>query len=334
MPAITSADTATAVTPPDWAGISGCALPVTAGAVTGLLAHHALLLTVTGPVIAEVDFTVHRCEPGTLLWIRPGQAVRIEPGDHETATVVFRPGLFRQDELPGLAPDDPGGPARAPVPLQDPARDIHDPARDIHDPVRDIHDPARNNRDPERRIHDSAYGIQDLSTEIKATFARLTADAAGRPDDIAAAQIRHQLAALLLRLRLLDPGPESPGHVETRTFERFRSRLEEGYPNSRRVEDYAAELGCSVRTLTRASLAISGRTAKQVVDDRVALQARRLLAATGLSVAEVGRSLGFAEPTNFGRFFHRETGLSPGQFRGNYVEGHPGGIPVQRSPSD
>ncbi|MEU4688298.1 AraC family transcriptional regulator [Actinoplanes sp. NPDC023714] len=292
MPAITSADTAPAYTLPDWAGISGCALPVTAGAVTGLLTHHALLLTVSGPVIAEVDFTVHRCEPGTLLWIRPGQAVRIEPGDHETATAVFRPGLFRQDELPGLEPDHPGGPARTPVPLGEVAR------------------------------------------ETGAALARIRQDAAGPPGDAAAALLRHQLAALLLRLLLLDPGPEAPGHVETRTFERFRARLEEGYPNSRRVEDYAGELGCSVRTLTRASLAITGRTAKQVVDDRVALQARRLLAATGLSVAEVGRSLGFAEPTNFGRFFHRETGLSPGQFRGNFVEDHPGGIPGQRPPSD
>ena len=100
MPAITSADTAPAYTFPDGAGISGCALPVTAGAVTGLLAHHALLLTVTGPVIAEVDFAAHRCEPGTLLWIRPGQAIRIEPGEYRTRTVVFRSGLFRR----GFAP--------------------------------------------------------------------------------------------------------------------------------------------------------------------------------------------------------------------------------------
>ena len=70
-----------------------------------------------------------------------------------------------------------------------------------------------------------------------------------------------------------------------------------------------------MRTLTRASLAVTGRTAKQVVDDRVALEARRLLACTPLSVAEIGRRLGFPEPTNFGRFFHREVGESPGAFR-------------------
>jgi AraC-like DNA-binding protein len=312
MPAITSADTATAYTLPDWAGISGCALPVTAGAVTGLLAHHALLLTVSGRVTAEVDFVSHRSEPGALLWIRPGQAVRVEPGAYETTTVVFRPGLFRQDELPGLEPDDPGGPARAPVPLPDPAG-----SRAIFAAmIKDATDTA------------SAKGATNTATVKNATAEASTTSAT------TAALLRHQLAALLLRIQLTDPGPELPGHVESRTFERFRSRLEQAYPQTRRVEDYAGELGCSVRTLTRASLAITGRTAKQVVDDRVALQARRLLAATGLSVAEVGRALGFGEPTNFGRFFHRETGLSPGQFRGNYSDEHAGGIPTQRQPAD
>ncbi|WP_229069704.1 AraC family transcriptional regulator [Actinoplanes sp. DH11] len=296
MPAIISADAAPAQLLPDRAGIGGCALPVTAGAVTGLLPCHALVLTVTGPVTAEVDFSVHRCAPGTLLWIRPGQAVRFEPGDHETRTIVFRPGLFapagHPDELPGLAPEDPGGPARRPVRLDD-----------------------------------------------DATFDRLARDTAGPPgesagDPVVAALLRHQLAALLLRISLLDPGDPPPGHVESRTFERFRRRLEERYPHTRRVEDYAGELGCSVRTLTRASLALTGRTAKQVVDDRVALQAQRLLAATPLSVAEVGRSLGFGEPTNFGRFFHRETGLSPGHFRTRYRDDQPSGIPGQRLPSD
>jgi AraC-like DNA-binding protein len=93
-------------------------------------------------------------------------------------------------------------------------------------------------------------------------------------------------------------------------------------------------MGCSVRTLTRACLAVTGRTAKQVVDDRVALEARRLLACTSLSVAEVGRRLGFPEPTNFGRFFHREAGLSPGAFRAARTAPDLLRVPAQRRPAD
>ncbi|MBW6439421.1 AraC family transcriptional regulator [Actinoplanes hulinensis] len=279
--------------PPDWSGIGGCVLPVAAGAATGLLRCHALVLTTTGPLLAEIDFAEHLCGPGTLLWIRPGQAARFSrPGDgDDPLTIVFRPGLFGPEELPGLSPDDPSGPAREPLTPPGPAV------------FRDV-------------------------------FAHLAADAAGPPGPVAAALLRHELAALLLRIATLDPGSALRAHVESRTFERFRRRLEERFPHTRRVEDYAAELGCSVRTLTRASLALTGRTAKQVVDDRVALQARRMLAATSMSVAEVGRGLGFGEPTNFGRFFHRETGLSPGQFRGRFITGQPAAIPGQRSPAD
>jgi AraC-like DNA-binding protein len=70
-----------------------------------------------------------------------------------------------------------------------------------------------------------------------------------------------------------------------------------------------------VRTLTRASLLATGRTAKQLLDDRVALEAKRLLAESDLPVAEIGVRLGFGEATNFGRFFARTVGCSPGRFR-------------------
>nr|WP_296377757.1 MULTISPECIES: helix-turn-helix domain-containing protein [unclassified Pseudonocardia] len=45
------------------------------------------------------------------------------------------------------------------------------------------------------------------------------------------------------------------------------------------------------------------------------MEAKRLLAHTDLPVAAVGRRLGFTEPTNFGKFFARLTGQTPGAFR-------------------
>ncbi|MEV0005741.1 AraC family transcriptional regulator [Micromonospora sp. NPDC050980] len=132
----------------------------------------------------------------------------------------------------------------------------------------------------------------------------------------ATALLRHQLAVLLLRLSLLPhAGEASTPRAEAETFRRLCREVERGYRQTRRVEDYAAQLGCSVRTLTRACLAVTGRSAKQVIDERVALQACRLLAATDDPIARIGRRLGFPEPTNFGRFFTREVGVSPGAFR-------------------
>ena len=147
-----------------------------------------------------------------------------------------------------------------------------------------------------------------------------------RAGEIAADLLRHQLAVLALRLSSMGGG------LGTGILARFLRDVEANFAHCRRVEEYAARLGCSVRTLTRACLAATGRAAKQVIDDRAALEARRLLACTDLPVAEIGHRLGFAEPTNFGRFFQREAGLTPGAFR-TAQQGY-GRIPAQRSGLD
>lgn len=146
---------------------------------------------------------------------------------------------------------------------------------------------------------------------------QLTVDA-DRHSGVPAARalLRHQLAVLLLRLSLLPVAERQPAHrAEAETFHQLCREVERDYRHTRRVEDYATRLGCSVRTLTRACLAMTGRSAKQVIDERVALQACRLLAATDEPIARIGRRLGFPEPTNFGRFFTRQVGVSPGAFR-------------------
>lgn len=98
----------------------------------------------------------------------------------------------------------------------------------------------------------------------------------------------------------------------------FRSRLETALGASHHVRDHARELGDSERTLSRACLDVTGRTAKQVLSDRLVLEAKRLLAHSDLTAAAVASQLGFDEPTNFQRFFKRQTGLTPGAFQSTF----------------
>jgi AraC-like DNA-binding protein len=283
--AMTSAVT-TPLPPPRWAGVGTCTLREVEPMGPWRPTFHALMLTTAGHGTVEVDFVSQGCRPGTLLWVRPGQALRIVANGLAAAVVTFDQRLAGEHW-----PAQPDAPARWQLEGED------------EDAV--ISEFAQLGVDCER--HHSGPLAADL--------------------------LRHQLTVLLLRIALLTRAT-APVGAEARTFARFRSRLEAGHGQSRRVEDYAEEMGCSVRTLTRASLAITGRTAKQVVDDRVALEARRLLACTTLSVAEVGRLLGFPEPTNFGRFFHREAGVSPGQFRSDISRNGRGPIPQQRRAAD
>jgi AraC-like DNA-binding protein len=279
---------------PAWAGVATCPLPATDLASTRpapqCLPHHLLMLTTGGHGTVEIDFIVQHCRPGTLLWVRPGQALRFggEPG-LDAALVVWDRDLHPTADLAGAIMDDPFGPTRWQLAGEDEDAVINE-------------------------------------------FTQLSVDCQRhRSGPVAAALLRHQLAVLLLRVALLNAADQIPmSGPESRTFLRFRRELERCHPDSRRVEDYAARLGCSVRTLTRASLAVTGRSAKQLVDDRVALEARRLLACSPASIAEVGRRLGFPEPTNFGRFFHREVGRSPGAFRAALQDGSPQRVPSQR----
>ena len=141
--------------------------------------------------------------------------------------------------------------------------------------------------------------------------------------------LAHQVAVLLMRIVALTPPPRSGPAADL--IELLRTEIERGLTH-RRVEDYAETLRCSVRTLTRASLAVTGRSAKQLIDERIALEAKRLLATSDLPVAEVGRRLGFDEPTNFGRFFGRETGQAPGAFRAGLLRSPAAPrVPHQRS---
>ena len=100
-----------------------------------------------------------------------------------------------------------------------------------------------------------------------------------------------------------------------RTWRRFAREVERRFGEWRRVEDYAQALGYSARTLTRASLEAAGAPAKEVIERRVVLEAKRLLAHSSRPVGAIALDLGFSEPTNFVKFFRRREGMAPLAFR-------------------
>ncbi|GAA0272449.1 AraC family transcriptional regulator [Streptomyces polychromogenes] len=79
---------------------------------------------------------------------------------------------------------------------------------------------------------------------------------------------------------------------------------------------YARELGVSAghfQTLVRRA---TGRSPGSLIRQQQTLEAKRLLAGSDMTVRQIARLGGFADPAYFCRFFRRETGMSPGEFRG------------------
>lgn len=96
---------------------------------------------------------------------------------------------------------------------------------------------------------------------------------------------------------------------------RFRHALEEHFPQLLEVGEYADLLRVSRTHLNDHLQRETGRTASAIIHERIVLEAKRLLAHTSLTIAQIAHRLRFHDPSYFGRFFRRSTGQTPGEFR-------------------
>lgn len=108
-------------------------------------------------------------------------------------------------------------------------------------------------------------------------------------------------------------GTESAGLP--RLVSAFRQMLVSCFQQHCSVENYARCLNVSADHLGAMVKKHTGRTVGEWIDERVMLEAKRLLAHTDLSVGEVAHYLQFSEPTHFTRFFKRHAGKTPLAFR-------------------
>lgn len=128
----------------------------------------------------------------------------------------------------------------------------------------------------------------------------------------------HQLAALIVRLRLQSEMQDNSSPDSSRDRQRFRqftALIEEKFTVWHHVSLYAGALNCSARSLTRATSVCAGCSAKTLLSDRITLEARRLLTHTSATVGLISELLGFYEPTHFVKFFKKNAGASPARFR-------------------
>jgi AraC-like DNA-binding protein len=134
--------------------------------------------------------------------------------------------------------------------------------------------------------------------------------------------LRHLLAVLVLRVASL-PGAAA-GPEPSEVYLAFRDAVERDFANTRRLADYAEALAYSPRTLSRATIAAAGTPAKEFIDRRVVLEAKRMLACSAVPAAGIGRRLGFSSATNFNKFFAQRTGMTPIAFRNEAAAPKPG----------
>ncbi|MBL0929291.1 MAG: helix-turn-helix domain-containing protein, partial [Alphaproteobacteria bacterium] len=81
------------------------------------------------------------------------------------------------------------------------------------------------------------------------------------------------------------------------------------------LTDFPRALGVSTTHLTRTCRQIVGRSATQIMQERLMIEARRDLVYTALSISQIAFQLGFSDPAYFSRFFATHAGTSPKTYR-------------------
>jgi len=118
--------------------------------------------------------------------------------------------------------------------------------------------------------------------------------------------------------------PAEPSNFDYDLFIRFRTQLDQASPTTGGVNTYADALAVTERKLNEVSRRFAGKTVRQVLNERVVLEAKRLLVFSPDEVKTIAFALGFTDPYYFSRFFRRQAGVSPEQFRTASVQASSG----------
>jgi AraC family transcriptional regulator, transcriptional activator of pobA len=102
---------------------------------------------------------------------------------------------------------------------------------------------------------------------------------------------------------------------EIRLTERFRDLIDRHYRDNLQLQDYASMMGVSLVQLRAACAAATGQSPAKLIHARVLTEAKRNLIFGDMTMEQIAYSLGFSDAAYFTRFFRKEIGQTPSQFR-------------------
>jgi AraC family transcriptional regulator, transcriptional activator of pobA len=100
------------------------------------------------------------------------------------------------------------------------------------------------------------------------------------------------------------------------TYE-FEKRIKSSLHKKKTIQEYAEELFLSPSYLRESVKKTTGKPANKIIQEYTILEAKSLLQQSEGSVKSVALELGFDDPSNFAKFFKKQTGLTPLRYRQN-----------------
>ncbi|MCP1196042.1 helix-turn-helix transcriptional regulator [Acetobacter senegalensis] len=154
-------------------------------------------------------------------------------------------------------------------------------------------------------------------------FDRLIAFARSQPamPDHASGMVTKALAQLILAMtfRLLhSANAPVPTRRDAELVKRFHALVERDFASRAPVSAYLDMLRTTERTLRRACNRMGQPSPNEVIQNRIAAEARRLLLFSGMSAAGIADRLGFSDPAYFSRWFRAREGITIRAFRSEH----------------
>ncbi len=118
----------------------------------------------------------------------------------------------------------------------------------------------------------------------------------------------------LLKKTIVDPTLKQP---KMDIIRQFNLLVEAHFREKHNVSAYADLLNKSPKTLSNLFAKYNSKTPSQVINDRIILEAKKLLLMSEKSSKEIAFALGFNEASHFSRFFKNHAGESPNHFKKN-----------------
>jgi len=95
----------------------------------------------------------------------------------------------------------------------------------------------------------------------------------------------------------------------------FQKLLESHFKNEKELSFYSDKLSITNNTLSKAVKKEFSKTPTQLINERIILEAKKLLHLTYRSIKEIASELGFADEFYFSRYFKKSVGCSPKNYR-------------------
>jgi len=251
--------------------------------------YFTIIWVLEGEGTHYIDFKAYPIRPGTIFFVSPGQVHHIELTAPPKGYVI----LFTEDFL-----------MQNGIPLE-----FMNGLRLFYacDEVREIHPDTV-----------SSERLRGYVTQIMAEYA---ADRSLKSEGLSA-----WLKLFLIECKRIKAGdhPEQPVVVsaQARLVKEFKESVERSFRKKHKVSDYSALMAITSNYLNEVIKSETGVSAKDFIQNRIILEAKRLAIYSDISLKEAAYQLGFDDPAHFSKFIKKHTGHSFSEMKEHMRKAH------------